>query len=62
MVCGVAKELVEQGIKAIELCGGFGNVGVSLVADAVQCKVPVGVVRFDIHPELQNRSGDIVFN
>lgn len=56
----VAKELVEkEGIAAIELCGGFGNEGTARVAAAV--KVPVGVVRFDIHPGLGNVSGDSLF-
>jgi len=61
MACGVAEELMEQGIGAIELCGGFGNTGVSLVTEAVKGKIPVGTVRFDIHPGLGNRSGDSVF-
>jgi len=59
--CEVAKELVNQGIGAIELCGGFGNVGAGKVSDAVEHKVPVGVVRFDIHPGLGNKSGDEFF-
>ncbi len=62
MASEVAEELVEQGTAAIELCGGFGNVGVSLVTEAVKGKVPVGVVRFDIHPGLGNKSGDAVFS
>lgn len=59
--CEVAKELVNQGITAIELCGGFGNAGVAKVAEAVEHKIPVGVVRFDIHPGLDNKSGDKFF-
>lgn len=59
--CEVVKELVNQGIGAIELCGGFGNVGVGKISDAVEHKVPVGVVRFDIHPGLGDRSGDEFF-
>jgi len=56
----VARELVEKdGVKAIELCGGFGSAGTARVADAVD--VPVGVVRFDIHPGLGNASGDSLF-
>lgn len=56
----VAKELVEkEGIAAFELCGGFGNAGTARVAAAVN--VPVGVVRFDIHPGLGNVSGDTIF-
>jgi len=57
---GRGKELVEkEGIGAIELCGGFGNAGTARIAAAV--KVPVGAVRFDIHPGLGNASGDTLF-
>lgn len=61
VACEVAKELVKQKVVAIELCGGFGNIGVSLVTEAVKGKIVVGAVRFDIHPGLENRSGDSVF-
>ncbi|MFW5489019.1 MAG: DUF6506 family protein [Desulfovibrio sp.] len=55
-----AKKLVaEEGIAAFELCGGFGNRGTAMVAEAVD--VPVGVIRFDIHPGLGNVSGDTLF-
>ena len=57
----VAKDLVEQGIQAIELCGGFGQVGVARVVNAVEGKIPVGVVRFDVHPGLGGKSGDDIF-
>lgn len=57
----VARGLVEEGIQAIELCGGFGNKGTARVVDAVEGKIPVGVVRFDIHPGLGNQSGDALF-
>jgi hypothetical protein len=59
--CEVAKELVNQGITAIELCGDFGNAGVAKIAEAVEHKIPVDVVRFDIHPGLDNKSGDKFF-
>ncbi|WP_419787142.1 DUF6506 family protein [Pseudodesulfovibrio sp.] len=56
----LARDLVEkEGIGAIELCGGFGVAGTARVAAAVD--VPVGVVRFDIHPGLNNVSGDSLF-
>lgn len=56
----LAPELVEKdGIAAIELCGGFGVAGTARVAAAVN--VPVGVVRFDVHPGLGNVSGDTLF-
>ncbi len=56
----LARDLVEEeGIGAIELCGGFGVEGTARVARAVP--VPVGVVRFDTHPGLGNVSGDSLF-
>ena len=57
----VAKGLVADGIVAIELCGGFGTAGVARISKAVEGKVAVGAVRFDIHPGLGNKSGDSVF-
>ncbi len=57
----VAKELVKEGVEAIELCAGFGHAGVAKVAEAVERKIPVGVVRFDLHPVLGNKSGDEFF-
>ena len=57
----VAKSLVGEGIAAIELCGGFGVVGTARVARAVEGKAAVGVVRFDGHPGLGNKSGDAIF-
>jgi len=53
----VSKELVKEGVKVIELCGGFGNIGVGKIAEAVK-GVPVGVVRFDMHPAAQGKTGD----
>jgi hypothetical protein len=57
----VAVELVDEGVKAIELCGGFGNRGTARIAEAVAGKAAVGVVRFDIHPGLDGKSGDDLF-
>ena len=57
----VARELIDEGIKAIELCGGFGNKGTAKIAEAVAGKAHVGVVRFDIHPGLDGKSGDGLF-
>jgi hypothetical protein len=57
----LAKELVKEGIQAIELCGGFGHVGAAKIVQAVENKIPVGVVRFDIHPGLDGKSGDALF-
>lgn len=57
----VAKELVNEGYGAIELCGGFGHKGTAMIVDAVEGKAAVGVVRFDGHPGLDNKSGDLLF-
>lgn len=57
----VAVELVENGIAAIELCAGFGHEGTARIAKAVGDKIPVGVVRFDLHPAFDHKSGDKVF-
>jgi hypothetical protein len=57
----VAVELVTEGVKAIELCGGFGNRGTARIAEAVAGKASVGVVRFDGHPGLGGKSGDDLF-
>lgn len=57
----IAVALVAEGIVAIELCGGFGHVGTARVVQAVQGKAAVGVVRFDVHPGLEGKSGDEIF-
>jgi hypothetical protein len=57
----VARSLVEDGVIAIELCGGFGHEGTALIAKAVGGKAAVGAVRFDCHPGLEGKSGDAFF-
>lgn len=57
----VARELVQSGYVAIELCGGFGIEGTAAVKRAVNGKAAVGVVRFDNHPGLEFKSGDELF-
>jgi hypothetical protein len=57
----VARMLVDEGIAALELCGGFGHIGTARIARAVQGKAAVGVVRFDVHPGLDGKSGDVIF-
>ena len=57
----VAIKLVDEGIEAIELCGGFGHRGTARNAEAVAGKAAVGVVRFDGHPGLGGKSGDELF-
>jgi hypothetical protein len=57
----VTRELVGQGIVAIELCGGFGAEGTARVNRAAGGRAAVGVVRFDNHPGLGFKSGDEIF-
>jgi hypothetical protein len=57
----VAVELAAQGVKAIELCGGFGNEGIAIVSKAVSGKASVGAVKFDHHPGFDFKSGDELF-
>jgi len=56
-----AKALVDEGVGAIELCGGFGVEGTARIKRAVGDKAAVGVVRFDVHPGIGNQSGDALF-
>lgn len=58
----VSKELIVEGTQAIELCAGFGQIGAAKVAQAVENKAVVGVVRFDRHPGLEFKSGDELFD
>ena len=44
----VARQLIADGVKLIELCGGFGGAGLGLVASAVKSQVPVGAVFFGV--------------
>lgn len=57
----VCSQLVDEGIVAIELCGGFGHIGAARIAEAVGDRAAVGVVRFDNHPGLEFKSGDALF-
>lgn len=61
MAVKAAKELVAEGVGAIELCGGFGIEGTAAVKKAVEGKAAIGVVRFDNHPGLEFKSGDEIF-
>ena len=56
-----AKALVDEGVAAIELCGGFGVEGTARIKRAVGDRAAIGVVRFDGHPGLGNQSGDALF-
>jgi hypothetical protein len=57
----MAKELVNNGVKAIELCAGFGNEGIARITKAVEGKASVGAVKFDYHPGFDFKSGDELF-
>ncbi len=53
--------IVREGVRAIELCGGFGHEGVARVSRAAAGRAAVGAVRFDCHPGLDFKSGDDLF-
>ena len=57
----VAKEYVDKGAVAVELCSAFGPKGTALIVDAIEDRVPVGVIRFDKHPGVGQQSGDKMF-
>ena len=44
----LARQLVEDGVELIELCGGFGGAGLAAVVAAVGGRVPVGAVFFGV--------------
>lgn len=54
-------KLVDEGVKVIELCAGFGNEGVAVITRAVHGRARVGAVKFDCHPGLDFKSGDELF-
>lgn len=56
-----AVKLVDEGVKVIELCAGFGNEGIAVITRAVQGRARVGAVKFDCHPGLDFKSGDELF-
>ncbi|VEJ53747.1 DUF6506 family protein [Pragia fontium] len=60
--CELIDDLCQEGIKAIELCAGFGHLGVAHMVEAAKGRVEMGVVRFDPHPGLGFVSGDRLFN
>lgn len=43
---------------ALELCSGFGIRGTYLVEQNAAGEARIGEVRFDLHPRLDNKSGD----
>jgi len=49
----VARELVDEGVQLIELCGGFGPVWTARVIEAIGDRIPVGAVAYG--PEAVDR-------
>lgn len=45
----------------MELCAGFGHLGVAGMVEAAAGRMEIGVVRFDRHPCLNHVSGDTLF-
>lgn len=59
--CQLLEELYLEGIRAVELCAGFGHLGVACMVKAAAGRMDLGVVRFDRHPCLDHVSGDSLF-
>ncbi len=59
--CELLDALYDEGIRAIELCAGFGHQGVAQMVECAAGRMHVGVVRFDLHPGLGHVSGDSLF-
>ena len=55
----VAKQMADEGVNPIELCGGFGNSMTGKIAEAVKGKAFVGAVRFDFHAAFAKSSDEI---
>jgi len=50
----VAKQMVQNGVQLIELCGACGYEGAKIISEAVGNKVPVGMIvhQFDNAPKI----------
>lgn len=59
--CELLDELYREGIRAVELCAGFGHLGVAGMVEAAAGRMEIGVVRFDRHPCFNHVSGDTLF-
>lgn len=44
----LARQLTDDGVELIELCGGFGGAGLAAIVSAVPGRVPVGAVFFGV--------------
>ena len=54
--CAAARELLEQGVGCIELCGAFGPDGARRIIEATENRIPVGYVTHLLSP-MPDRSG-----
>jgi hypothetical protein len=54
--CVMAKEMVKNGAQVIELCGGFKEKDLKKIKDAIDKKIPVGLVKFDSAEKLKLKS------
>lgn len=59
--CELLDGMYQEGIRAVELCAGFGHRGVAKMVEAAAGRMQIGVVRFDCHPCLDHVSGDTLF-
>jgi hypothetical protein len=57
-VLEVAKQLVAEGVQAIEVCGGFGPTWVHKICEAINYSVPVGGVMYG--PEFRKPLLDVM--
>lgn len=42
--CTIAKQLYEEGVGCIELCGAFGEEGAKQIIEATENKIPIGYI------------------
>lgn len=57
-VIEIAKQLVQEGVQMIELCGGFGPLWAAKVSEAIHHAIPVGIVMYG--PEARKPMLDIL--
>ncbi|ACA85732.1 DUF6506 family protein [Shewanella woodyi] len=44
----VCRELIEEGVQVIELCGGFGEESANKVINSLDSQTPIGFVGFSV--------------
>ena len=52
----VAREMVQEGVQLIELCGGFGPVWAGRIIEAIGGSIPVGAVTYGLESVSQMSS------